>query len=169
MTEGIGPTGHMEGLISIRPEIAASHGDYLTPSFLLQRIEDRWKMPFFDPCPWPRPEWDGLKIAWPEAVFINPPYGKGVSEWFEKAIHELSNGKTEIAVFLLHARTDTKWFHEYVIGGAQELHFIRGRVKFEHPLTHKANSSPFPSIIAVFYSDSRNNNLKTSSWGKADE
>ena len=36
---------------------------------------------------------------------------------------------------------------------ASELHFIKGRLKFESD-NKKNNSAPFPSVIAVFKSES---------------
>lgn len=46
---------------------------------------------------------------------------------------------------LLPARTDTRWFHEYILNKAQ-LTFIRGRLKFGNA----TNNAPFPSML-VFY------------------
>jgi len=46
---------------------------------------------------------------------------------------------------LVHARTDTKWFHEWVYYKA-ELIFIRGRLNFGES---KWNA-PFPSMIAIY-------------------
>lgn len=48
-------------------------------------------------------------------------------------------------VMLLPARTDTKWFHEYVYNKA-EIRFIKGRLKFGNA----QNSAPFPSMIVIF-------------------
>jgi len=50
------------------------------------------------------------------------------------------------AVFLLPARTDTKWFHDYCLK-ANEIRFIKGRLKFGDA----KNSAPFPSMIVVFH------------------
>lgn len=48
-------------------------------------------------------------------------------------------------VMLLPARTDTKWFHEYIYNKA-EIRFIKGRLKFGN----SKNAAPFPSMIVVF-------------------
>ena len=48
-------------------------------------------------------------------------------------------------VMLLPARTDTKWFHEYIYGRA-EVRFVRGRLKFGG----SKNCAPFPSMVVVF-------------------
>ena len=99
---------------------------------------------------------DGLKKNWGgQVVFCNPPYSKktksnpGQEAWIEKAYKESEeNGAT--VVMLIPARTDTKAFHEYILGKAQEIRFIKGRLKFE--IDRKANkeAAPFPSMIVVF-------------------
>ena len=85
-------------------------------------------------------EQDGLLQEWGGArVWCNPPYGRGVEEWIKKC------SKCDLAVMLLPARTDTKWFHEYIYGKA-EIRFVRGRLKFGN----QKNSAPFPSMVVVF-------------------
>lgn len=73
-------------------------------------------------------------------VFCNPPYGRQIGKWVEKASKEKCK-----TVMLLPARTDTKWFHEYIYKKA-EIHFLKGRLKFGE----SKNSAPFPSMIVVF-------------------
>ena len=48
-------------------------------------------------------------------------------------------------VMLLPARTDTRWFHDYIYHKA-EVRFIRGRLKFGGC----KNSAPFPSMVVIF-------------------
>lgn len=100
------------------------------------------------------PETDGLKQSWDYggAVFCNPPYGKQISVWIKKAYEEMLNGVT--VVMLLPARTDTVWFHEYIIGKA-EIRWIRGRLKFTDEDGNTSNSAPFPSMVVVFSSANR--------------
>ena len=77
---------------------------------------------------------------------MNPPYGREVGKWIAKAAHDsLEYGST--IVCLLPSRTDTKWFHELVLPNAQEIRFIRGRVKFEGMQA----GAPFPSLIVIFH------------------
>lgn len=66
--------------------------------------------------------------------------GRKIGEWVKKASE--SNATT---VLLIPARTDTKWFHEYIYNKA-EIRFIKGRLKFGN----SKNSAPFPSMIIVF-------------------
>lgn len=86
---------------------------------------------------------DGLKQPWIGTVWCNPPYGRGIADWVKKAYEESKNGVT--SVLLTFARTDTKWFHEYVLGKA-EIRFLRGRVKFGGA----KNNAPFPSILIIY-------------------
>lgn len=87
---------------------------------------------------------DGLAQDWSqETVFCNPPYGRTIGKWAEKAYKSSLNGAT--VVFLVPARTDTKWFHDWVYGKA-DIRFLRGRLKFGGA---KANA-PFPSLIAIY-------------------
>ena len=86
---------------------------------------------------------DGLSQSWDgHRVFMNPPYGREIGEWLKKAYISSQHGA--VVVCLIPSRTDTKWWHEYVMKG--EIRFIKGRLKFGG---HK-NSAPFPSAIVVF-------------------
>ena len=76
-------------------------------------------------------------------VFCNPPYGRQIGKWIEKAFKE-SQKKDTVVVLLLPARTDTKAFHEYLYGKA-EIRFLKGRLRFGNA---KANA-PFPSMVCV--------------------
>lgn len=93
---------------------------------------------------------DGLSQPWQllrererERVWCNPPYGREIGKWVEKAYNESLSGVT--VVMLLPARTDTKWFHDYIYNKA-EIRFVRGRLKFGD----SKNSAPFPSMVVVF-------------------
>ena len=85
---------------------------------------------------------DGLSQEWRGICWMNPPYGREIIKWMEKAYKSSLDGAT--VVCLVPARTDTKWWHEYSMKG--ECRFIRGRLKFGG---HK-NSAPFPSAVVVF-------------------
>jgi site-specific DNA-methyltransferase (adenine-specific) len=88
---------------------------------------------------------NGLKQDWSlDVCWMNPPYGREIGQWVKKAYSESRNGAT--VVCLLPARTDTAWWHDYVLPFAK-VTFIRGRLKFGTA----TNSAPFPSAVAVFY------------------
>ena len=88
-------------------------------------------------------EEDGLKQDWSkDVVFCNPPYGKELPLWVEKAYKE--NKKGALVVMLIPARTDTRYFHKYIYK-QHEIRFIKGRLKFNDG----KNSAPFPSMVVV--------------------
>ncbi|MGI0068847.1 MAG: DNA N-6-adenine-methyltransferase [Nitrosopumilaceae archaeon] len=85
---------------------------------------------------------DGLSKDWiGERVFCNPPYGREIGRWVKKC----AEGRAFVAVALLPARTDTQWFHNYILGTAQ-IRFLKGRLKFGNC----KNSAPFPSMVCVW-------------------
>lgn len=88
---------------------------------------------------------DGLKQSWAGyVVFMNPPYGRAIGRWVQKAYEENTTSNVTV-VGLLPARTDTKWFHDYIYNKT-EIRFIRGRLKF----SGCTNSAPFPSMIVIW-------------------
>jgi phage N-6-adenine-methyltransferase len=83
---------------------------------------------------------NGLSAQWVGRTWVNPPYGRGIYDWVKKAaLHD------DLVVMLLPSRTDTKWFHEFVLPNAN-LEFIKGRLKFGAGI----NPAPFPSILVTF-------------------
>lgn len=76
-------------------------------------------------------------------VFMNPPYGRTIGKWVKKA-SEVRGG---VVVCLLPARTDTRYFHEYIYKNPRAtIRFIKGRLKFGD----SKNSAPFPSMVVIF-------------------
>lgn len=91
---------------------------------------------------------DGLKQDWSFNVcWMNPPYGREIKRWVEKARRASLAGAT--VVCLLPARTDVAWWHDDVEYGADEKRFLRGRLKFARS-DGKRSQAPFPSVIVVF-------------------
>lgn len=87
--------------------------------------------------------WDG------EMVWCNPPYGRTISDWVKKASE--SNANT---VMLLPARTDTRWFHEYIYNKAS-VQFLKGRLKFGN----SKHNAPFPSMLVIFLNNLQDEKL----------
>lgn len=86
---------------------------------------------------------NGLYQDWaPNRCWMNPPYGREIRRWMQKAYEESRKGAT--VVCLVPARTDTAWWHEYAMKG--EITFIRGRLKFGDA----KSGAPFPSAVVVF-------------------
>ncbi len=97
---------------------------------------------------------DGLAQDWPCGVlWCNPPFGNELVDWLKKATDELAStidlGHQEIW-FLIPARVDVKWFHEWVWEYAEYVFFLKGRVNFlEHGECKKANAT-FPNMLVKF-------------------
>lgn len=123
-----------------------------------QRFFDRLDTEFgftLDPCATPENakcatfytrEDDGLSRPWPGVVFCNPPYGRELKRWVEKAYQESQGGST--VVVLMPSRTDAAYWHDYVMR-ADEVRLIRGRMRFVGTPS-KGHNAPFPSCVVVF-------------------
>ncbi len=68
---------------------------------------------------------NGLAQDWKRnRVFCNPPYGREMWHWARKCF--MASREGALVVLLAHARTDTRWFHDWVYGKAVEIRFVRG-------------------------------------------
>ena len=95
---------------------------------------------------------NGLQQEWLGVCWCNPPYGRTIGQWVQKAAAAAASGST--VVCLLPARTDTAWWQDIV--ARHEVRFLRGRVKFGG----SENSAPFPSAVVVMR-PSRSNGTDT--------
>ena len=86
---------------------------------------------------------DALTQHWKGTVWCNPPYGRQIGQWVKKAYEESQRGA--VVVLLIPARTETRWWHEYVTK-AIEIHFVKGRIQFGN----SGGNAPFPSCVVVF-------------------
>lgn len=95
------------------------------------------------------PETDGLLQSWDVggSVFCNPPYGRDICKWVKKAFDEARCGFP--IVLLLPARTDTRYFHDYIYGKA-EVRFLRGRIRFTDEEGNTIGPAPFPSMLVIY-------------------
>lgn len=135
---------------------------------LYSSATDQWATPqaFFDklnaefgftldPCALPSnakctkyytPTDNGLLQDWQgEIVFCNPPYGRAIYDWVRKCSEEASKPNTTV-VALIPARTDTRYFHEFIYHQAKEIRFVKGRLKFGDA----KSAAPFPSMAVIF-------------------
>lgn len=78
----------------------------------------------------------GLEISWTGRVYVNPPYGREIGRWVEKALTE----PVEELILLVPARTDTRWFQAL---WPHAICFLRGRLHF----SGSAVGAPFPSAL----------------------
>jgi len=134
-----------------------NHSDnWSTPKEFYNKLNDEFNFDF-DPCPLNEneitPEKNGLLIEWGQKNYINPPYNRKLKEAFViKAIEESNKGK--LCVMLLPVSTSTKLFHDIIKPNANEIRFIKGRIKFIGINTKGElvdNKSPMhESMIIVF-------------------
>jgi hypothetical protein len=73
---------------------------------------------------------NGLKQKWGKTVWMNPPYKRGLVEWFVTALVEkVESGEVRQACVLVNNATDTAWFHA-LASVASAICFVQGRVTF---------------------------------------
>jgi len=104
-----------------------NHDNWATPKELYDQLHEEFKFDF-DPCPL-YADFDGLEIDWGERNFVNPPYSRKLKDAFVKKAIEETN-KNKLCVMLLPVSTSTVLFHDYIQPNANEIRFLRGRVKF---------------------------------------
>ena len=100
---------------------------------------------------------DGIAQDWePDKaglIYVNPPYGRELKFWVEKCVSESvkrpflrQHSLNSEIILLMPARTDTSYWHHGVLGHADAICYLRGRLRFKG-----ANASaPFPSALVYF-------------------
>lgn len=104
----------------------SNHNNWETPKSYYNKLNKEFNFNY-DPCPLNCKE-DGLNKDWGTITFVNPPYGREIGKWVKKSYEESLKGK--IIVMLMPVRTDTNYFHNYILGKS-EIRFIKGRLKFK--------------------------------------
>lgn len=101
---------------------------------------------------------DGLAVPWnspefarapgrPVRVFVNPPYGRHLGDWFAHAVEAAIQGAE--VLLLVPARTDVEWWHRWV-AQADAVCFWAGRITF----AGAPAAAPFPSAL-IYYGQGR--------------
>lgn len=86
--------------------------------------------------------WRSAGITW-----CNPPYGRDIHLWIDRAIEEAQRGAH--IVMLVPAHTDTAWFHR--AAACARVYFLRGRLQFTLAGV-SMGSARFPSALIEFTS-----------------
>ena len=144
--------------------------DWPTPRYVVEKAEEILEIGSFDldaaasaentkAARWFDEDANGLLHPWSLSTgghafaWCNPPYGRSISAWVEKAASEAEAGRATTAM-LIPARPDTRYFHRWIWNAEQgrprtgvEVHFLPGRIKFEGA----PDPAPFPSMIAIFH------------------
>ncbi len=131
--------------------------DWATPQALFEKLDSEFRFNL-DACAtaatakcerYFSPENDSLVQQWEGRVFMNPPYGRAIAAWVEKAF--TARARCEVIVGLLPVRTDARWWHEWVMKSS-EIRFTVGRVGYLDPsngVRGRANIT-FGSCIVVW-------------------
>ena len=111
----------------LKIDAAAAIDNAMLPDFFCAGIRDAFKQ-----------DWNGQR------VWCNPPYGrKDIYRWVERC----ANGGASVVVALLPARTDTRWFHDFIYNKpGVEIRFVKGRIKF----SGTTGAGKFPSMVVIF-------------------
>jgi phage N-6-adenine-methyltransferase len=132
---------------------ASATEEWATPRPFFAKLNRKYNFTL-DPCCTPdnalcekffTKEDNGLAQNWGKhRVFCNPPYGRKIGAWAKKCFEAAQAGA--FIVLLVHARTDTRWYHTWVEGRASEIKFIRGRLRFGNAQA----GAPFPSMLVIY-------------------
>ncbi len=128
--------------------------DWNTPPEFLESVYRFWPCGInLDPCSnstslvtasltWDGTEGqNGLHKPWYGSVFVNPPYGREITDWVKKIQCEVSAHDCEVLA-LVPARTDTRWWH-LAMENCRAFCLIKGRLKF----VGAPHAAPFPSAV----------------------
>lgn len=135
----------------------SNRDDWETPKWLFDKLNEIWHFTLdaasnddnaLCECHFTKDD-DALSQSWEgHSVWLNPPYGRNIPKWVEKAAMESRKPGT-IVIMLVPARVDTGWYWDWIVPYADEISFLRGRVKF---CLHgeEGGPSPFPSMLVRF-------------------
>lgn len=130
---------------------SSDKSDWETPDWLFNRLNDEFHFDL-DVCAssnnakipnYLSEKEDALTSHWFGTCWMNPPYGRKISEWLAYAFYQAWKGSCTV-VCLIPARTDTRWWWNMVRHG--DVRFLKGRLKFKGG----EHSAPFPSAIVIF-------------------
>ena len=93
---------------------------------------------------------DGLSKLWRGAVYMNPPYGRGIGDWMAKAAAEAAAGRARPVIALVPARVDTEWWHTSVVAAGASVTMFKGRLAFGG---EGGSTAPFPSALVLWSGD----------------
>lgn len=140
-TMSAGPSAN----VRLAPLFSSVHVHWSTPRKLYAALDEEFHFTL-DPCGLHEDgglfaRYDGLLAPWTgERMFCNPPYGPDIDRWLARS------AEPDLIVYLLPVRTDTRWFHRWVLPLAREIRFLKGRLRFGDA---KAGA-PFPAMLVVY-------------------
>lgn len=142
---------------------SSARDDWRTPLDLYRAVSRTWGPFTLDAAAsdanhlapaWYTVDDNALEQDWPGTVWVNPPYGRELARWADKAISEVRAGHSERVVMLVPARPDTNWSRR--LANAGQSVYLPGRLNFTDPQTGlTGDRAPFPSALYVLGSARR--------------
>lgn len=144
-----------------KSEIALKESDnrFTSPDFV-RAIVDGFGEIDFDPCWHPasavkpkaylnvRRGDDGLSDDWSgQLAFVNPPWS-AQDKWLKKGYQEWTKGNVGTLIFLVPAKTDSRFFHE-VLSHEADIFLIKGRPHF-FQVDGKSEATMNATMLVVF-------------------
>ena len=94
---------------------------------------------------------NGLTQEWHGNVWLNPPYSRDlIGRFVDKLLLEIRAGRTQQAILLVHAYTDTGWFRRATAVSAALC--LTKRIRFWSP-DGRSNRSPTQGQALLYYGD----------------
>ena len=97
-----------------------------------------------------RPEQNALRAPWKgKSVWCNPPYGRTINRWFERAMRAPQRDGCESVCLFTYANTDTKYWWDWVHiwPWTHTVVFLTRRVPFVRPDAEKSAGAPKGSAL----------------------
>jgi len=112
--------------------------EWHTPQYILDALGP------FDDDPCTPEEFNGLAREWRGFVWMNPPYGSSIDAFMEHM------AKHHNGIALTFARTETRWFYDFVWMRATALCFIKGRLRFIRNGKEEKGFAGAPSVLIAY-------------------
>ena len=96
------------------------------------------------------PEQDALQAPWTgKRVWCNPPYGRGIKHWFERAMRAPQRDGCSTVCLFTYANTDTQYWWDWVHKWSRThtVVFLTRRVPFVRPDGAKSSVAPKGSAL----------------------
>lgn len=143
---------------SARVQTSSDRSDWATPRAFFNSLNNEFDFEL-DVCASPEnakldhyitQEMDAFKAPWinqkdyPARCWMNPPYGRQINRWMELAFRWSLRGAT--VVCLVPNRAGSKWWRQWVLGRADEVRFVDGRLRFDD----QDQYAPFESAVVIY-------------------
>ena len=133
--------GRWYKLANLKGCFLSTTDNWATPKRFYEELDKEFN---FDDDPCPLNDVHAFFRPWGRRVYINPPYSD-IKRFLEKGMLEMQAGRSDVLVYLIPSRTDTRWFHDIILPNHDEIRFIKGRLHF-----NEQGPAPFPSMIVRF-------------------